>query len=713
MTAANGAATRRWKAHPWRARALRLLVYALPIAGSLGFVRLATWLVEVPTSSLWIFLAWWLGISVAATLVVSALYAVTRRLLPVGALLGLSLIFPDEAPSRFRLAMSAGTVESLEDRLALMRKAREAPTAQAAAENLLQLVAALDVHDKITRGHAERVRGYSYALATQIGLTGHDLDRLNWAALLHDIGKLEVSTEILNKPGKPTDEEWEQLRRHPLYGETIVEPLDEWLGNWTTAVGYHHERWDGKGYPRGLAGEDIPFAGRIVAIADVFDVITSARSYKEASNASDGRAEIARCSGSQFDPHLVRAFVNISLGRMRLVMGPVSWLTHAPLLARFPLTPSIGAALGGLASLATAATVGLAAPHAKADAPLNRRALAPPAVSQPEHRAGADGSAGRPAPTASSHRGRNASPAPVSGPGSQQRDGVVSPSAPVETSPAPPAAPAADPPAAPPAPPAPQPPSSPPAPSPTPAPPASPPASPPAPPASPPPPPPAPPPPNVAPTFTAGTNQATLEDAAAQSIAGWATSISPGPANESSQTVTFTVGAANPSLFGVQPAVGPSGALTYTPASNENGVTNVTVTAHDDGGIANGGSDTSASQVFSITLTPVNDAPSFVAGPNQSGLSPLGPQTVAGWATGITPGPADETSQSVVFAVTNDNPGLFSAPPAVASNGTLTYTPALLAIGSANITVRAVDNGGTSNGGIDTSPPQTFTITIL
>jgi hypothetical protein len=685
-------------------------VYALPIAGSLGCVRLATSIIQIPTSSLWIFLAWWLGISIAATVVVSVLYAATRLLLPIGALLGLSLIFPDEAPSRFRLAMSAGTVQSLEARLALMRKAREASTAQEAAEILLQLVAALDVHDKITRGHAERVRGYSYALATQIGLSGDDLDRLNWAALLHDIGKLEVSTDILNKPGKPTDEEWKQLRQHPLYGETIVEPLNEWLGTWTTAVGYHHERWDGKGYPRGLASEDIPFAGRIVAIADVFDVITSARSYKEASNATDGRAEIARCAGTQFDPRLVRAFVNISLGRMRLVMGPVSWLTHAPLLARFPLTPSIGAALGGLASLATAATVGIVAPHAKADAPTHRRALAPPALTQPNHRTAPR----RSATTALGHRGRpspsgSPSPSPATGPGSPQPDGAISPSTPVDggsapLAPDPPAAPVTPPPASPPAPPTPPP--SPPPPAHQPPPPPSP------PPPSPPPPPPAPS-PNVAPTFAAGANQVALEDAAAQSIAGWATSISPGPASESSQTVTFTVAAANAALFAVQPVVGPSGTLTYTPAANANGVTNVTVTAHDNGGTANGGVDTSPPQTFTITLTPVNDAPTFVAGPNQSGLSPLGPQTVPGWATGISAGPPDEASQTVTFTVTNNNPGLFSVPPAVASNGTLTYTPALLAIGSANVTVRAVDNGGTANGGVDTSPPQTFTITIL
>src|SRR5919198_1071619 len=344
MTAASETHVRRWTAHPWRARAVRLLVYSLPIVASVIFVQGVTALTGVPTSSLWVFLAWWLGISGLATLVVSVGYALTKRLLPLGALLGLSLVFPDEAPSRFRIALTAGTVSSLEERL---REASEAPTAQESAEILLQLVAALDVHDPLTRGHAERVRAYSYSLGRQLGLQGDDLDHLNWAALLHDIGKLDVSTEILNKPGKPTDAEWEQLKQHPLFGETLVAPLRDWLGEWIEAVGSHHERWDGKGYPRGTAGEEIPFAGRIVAIADVFDVITSARSYKEAGNATEGRAEIARCAGTQFDPHLVRAFVNISLGKMRLVMGPVSWLSHAPILARLPLTPSVTAALGG------------------------------------------------------------------------------------------------------------------------------------------------------------------------------------------------------------------------------------------------------------------------------------------------------------------------------------------------------------------------------
>ena len=329
----------RWAAHPWRARGLRLLVYALPIACSLAFVRLVTSVTGVPTGSLWIFLLWWLAMSLTATAVVSLVFTLSRRLLPLGALLTLSLVFPDESPSRFRLALRSGTVESLEKRLRQMREANEPATAQEAAEILLQLVSALDTHDRVTRGHAERVRAYSYSLGRQLGLAPDDLDRLNWAALLHDVGKLSISTEILNKPDKPTDEEWTQLRLHPLYGETLVEPLQEWLGAWTGAVGYHHEHWDGRGYPRGVAGEEIPLAGRIVAIADVYDVITSARSYKQPSSPTEARAELTRCAGTQFDPRLVRAFVSISLGRMRLVLGPLSWLSNAPLLARIPSDP--------------------------------------------------------------------------------------------------------------------------------------------------------------------------------------------------------------------------------------------------------------------------------------------------------------------------------------------------------------------------------------
>ena len=116
---------------------------------------------------------------------------------------------------------------------------------------------------------------------------------------------------------------------------------------------------------------------------------------------------------------------------------------------------------------------------------------------------------------------------------------------------------------------------------------------------------------------------------------------------------------------------------------------------------------------FTVTVGPVNDAPSFTVGSNQTVLSLAGGQAVSGWATGILSGPGDESPQNVSFTVTNDSPGLFAAQPAVAPNGLLTHTPNLLAIGTATVTVRAVHNGGTANGGSDTSPPQTFTILIV
>ncbi len=251
---------------------------------------------------------------------------------------------------------------TLEERVAAAKAGQAGATPVEAAQQLLALVAALDTHDPLTRGHSDRVRAYAQMIAEEMHLSSEEVDLLNWAALLHDIGKLDVPTEILAKEGRPTDDEWAILKRHPEFGGEIVAPLRSWLGDWTEAVTQHHERWDGKGYPAGTAGEEIALAGRIVAIADVFDVITSARSYKDASDALAGREEIARCAGAQFDPKVVRAFLGISLGRLRFAMGPLSWLSHAPLLGRLPLTPAIGTVSGALAVATAALTTGIVAP---------------------------------------------------------------------------------------------------------------------------------------------------------------------------------------------------------------------------------------------------------------------------------------------------------------------------------------------------------------
>jgi hypothetical protein len=219
---------------------------------------------------------------------------------------------------------------------------------------------------------------------------------------------------------------------------------------------------------------------------------------------------------------------------------------------------------------------------------------------------------------------------------------------------------------------------------------------------------------NHAPSFTKGADQTVLEDAGPQTVTNWATAISPGPANESSQTVSFQVtNDTNAALFSTAPAVDSTGTLTYTPAPDANGMATITLVAKDDGGTANGGVDTSAPQTFVINVTPVNDAPSFTKGPDQTVLENAGAQTVNPWATAISPGPADESGQTVTFNVTaNTNSALFSVAPAISSTGVLTYTPATDQFGTATLTIDLQDNGGTANGGVDTSATQTFVINV-
>ncbi len=218
---------------------------------------------------------------------------------------------------------------------------------------------------------------------------------------------------------------------------------------------------------------------------------------------------------------------------------------------------------------------------------------------------------------------------------------------------------------------------------------------------------------NDAPSFAIGANQMSNEDGGAQTVPGWITAISPGPADEAGQTVQFLVGNDNAGLFSTAPAVATDGTLTYTAAPNQFGTATVMVQAMDNGGTAGGGIDTSAVQMASITILPVNDAPSFIAGPNQSVLEEAGAQSVPGWATAISPGPANESGQTVNFVVSNNDNTLFSQQPAVdPTTGTLTYTPAVDAVGIATVSVQVMDDGGVANGGVNISPVQMFTIDI-
>ncbi|WP_147406124.1 Ig-like domain-containing protein [Aquimarina sp. BL5] len=219
---------------------------------------------------------------------------------------------------------------------------------------------------------------------------------------------------------------------------------------------------------------------------------------------------------------------------------------------------------------------------------------------------------------------------------------------------------------------------------------------------------------NSAPSFSipASPNQTTLEDSGAQTVNGFASNIDDGDGN--TQNLTFNVTNDNNALFSSQPAIDEvTGNLTYTPISNVSGSTIVTINLSDDGGTANGGIDTSADQTFMITINEVNDAPSFsiLVSPDQTTLEDSGAQTVNGFASNIVDG--DGNTQNLTFNVTNDNNALFSSQPAINEvTGNLTYTSAANVSGSTIVTINLSDDGGTSNGGIDTSADQTFMITI-
>lgn len=332
----------RWAGRPRAARALRFFVWLLPILISVVATHFIAKSIPRPVDLLPA-IVWFIALGIVATGLLFVVDKLARRLLPLAALLQLSLVFPDSAPSRFKSALRTQTVRQLQERVDAIKQSGLSDDPAIAAETLIDLIAALSAHDRLTRGHAERVRAYSRMIGEEMKLPEADLDLLQWAGLAHDVGKLFVPGEILNKTSRLTDDEFEIIKNHPAWGAELCQPLRPWLGDWVDAVGEHHERWDGTGYPMGLAGDEISLAARIVSVADVYDVITSIRSYKSARSSADAREELAKCAGTQFDERVVRAFLNIALGRLRLAMGPLSWIAQIPIIARVPLVPVAGA----------------------------------------------------------------------------------------------------------------------------------------------------------------------------------------------------------------------------------------------------------------------------------------------------------------------------------------------------------------------------------
>jgi putative nucleotidyltransferase with HDIG domain len=353
-------ADRKWAARPALSRLLRLTIFLFPIACAFVATIVARALIPDDTERT---LVGWMGLLTLGIVVAIAAEHVGRRWLPLATLLKLSMLFPARAPSRFKVARRAGSIRQLED-----LSEKDVGDAGKAAEAILALVTALGAHDRRTRGHAERVRVYTDMIADELELPEADRYRLRWAALLHDIGKLSVDAALLNKSASLTDEDWEQIKKHPLEGVRMIAPLAGWLGSWGDAIAHHHERFDGAGYPAGLARDHIHLGARIVAVADVYDTMTSARSYKRALAPRAAREELVWSAGKQFDPEVVRAFLSISLPRLLWASGPASLLVHLPFLARLPVIGRVAMSSGAQAVTASIAAgvvaVGLVAPAA-------------------------------------------------------------------------------------------------------------------------------------------------------------------------------------------------------------------------------------------------------------------------------------------------------------------------------------------------------------
>lgn len=168
----------------------------------------------------------------------------------------------------------------------------------------------LDSHEPYTLGHSLRVRDLAVAMAKERWGASADLEVVSLAGQLHDIGKVAVKPEILTKPGRLTDEEWSIVKTHPVVGELIMKPIAR-LGEIAKVIRHHHERFDGSGYPDHLVGNAIPALARILAIADSYDAMTSARPYREAIPSSEAIKEIQANAGTLYDPDWVRVFVTL------------------------------------------------------------------------------------------------------------------------------------------------------------------------------------------------------------------------------------------------------------------------------------------------------------------------------------------------------------------------------------------------------------------
>jgi putative nucleotidyltransferase with HDIG domain len=174
------------------------------------------------------------------------------------------------------------------------------------------LVSSIEAKDPYTEGHSRRVTLYSLLIAYELGLNSAQRESLRLTGLLHDIGKIGIPESVLNKPEKLDATEYAVIQKHSVIGESILKSIPQ-LKPVSVSIRHHHERFDGKGYPDRLDRENIPLLSRIIMVADSYDSMTTDRSYRQAKGADHARDELDRCSGTQFDPAIVSAFLNIKM----------------------------------------------------------------------------------------------------------------------------------------------------------------------------------------------------------------------------------------------------------------------------------------------------------------------------------------------------------------------------------------------------------------
>jgi putative nucleotidyltransferase with HDIG domain len=198
-------------------------------------------------------------------------------------------------------------ITTVQSRLARNQQLLLAKLQEAYEASLIMLVNAIDLRDHYTRGHVERVMNYALAITDELGCSRYERDGVRFGAILHDIGKIHIQDRVLRKTGPLNREEWMEMKKHPVIGAEMIKDIP-YLAPAIQVIRYHHERWDGSGYPAGLAGEAIPRPARIVAVADSFDAMTTERPYRNTLTPEGAFQTIVESSGLLFDPAVVSAF---------------------------------------------------------------------------------------------------------------------------------------------------------------------------------------------------------------------------------------------------------------------------------------------------------------------------------------------------------------------------------------------------------------------